>query len=58
VLAAEAGIAASTASHHLARLVDAGLITKPLSVIARSSVTTPVSWVFGTVRKPLHLDAE
>ena len=27
VLAAEAGVAASTASHHLARLVDAGLIT-------------------------------
>jgi DNA-binding transcriptional ArsR family regulator len=26
-LAAEAGVAASTASHHLARLVDAGLIT-------------------------------
>jgi DNA-binding transcriptional ArsR family regulator len=27
VLAAEAGVAASTASHHLAKLVDAGLIT-------------------------------
>ena len=27
VLAAEAGVAASTASHHLARLVDAGLVT-------------------------------
>lgn len=27
VLAAEAGVAASTASHHLARLVDGGLIT-------------------------------
>jgi DNA-binding transcriptional ArsR family regulator len=27
VLAAEAGVAASTASHHLARLTDAGLIT-------------------------------
>ena len=27
VLASEAGVAASTASHHLARLVDAGLIT-------------------------------
>jgi DNA-binding transcriptional ArsR family regulator len=27
VLAAEAGVTASTASHHLARLVDAGLIT-------------------------------
>jgi DNA-binding transcriptional ArsR family regulator len=27
VLAAEAGVAASTASHHLARLVDAGLLT-------------------------------
>ena len=27
LLASEAGVAASTASHHLARLVDAGLIT-------------------------------